>query len=115
MTWPESRAEGLTFLRRAAESGNLDGMNGLAWWLAVAREDELRNGSEAVRWAEKAYHATPNPMVADTLAAAYAEADRWDEAVALQLRCAAEAEGAGTQKPMLDRLELYKKHEKWRE
>jgi len=114
MSWPESRAEGLVFLRRAAEAGNADGMNGLAWWLAVAREDKLRNGSEAVRWAEKAYRAAPNPTVADTLAAAYAEADRWGEAVALQQRCS-EAADSDTQKPMLERLELYKKHEKWRE
>jgi membrane associated rhomboid family serine protease len=114
MAWPESRAEGLSWLRRSAEAGNPEGMNGLAWWLAVAREDNLRNAKEAVQWAEKAYHASPNPMVADTLAAAYAEANRWDEALATQERSVAQLTGAEN-RPLLDRLELYKKHQKWRE
>ena len=114
MAWPESRAEGLRLLRRSAEAGNPEGMNGLAWWLAVAREDTLRNGKEAVQWAEKAYRASPTPMVADTLAAAYAEADRWDEALATQERSVAQLTSAEW-KPVRDRLELYKKHQKWRE
>jgi hypothetical protein len=43
-------------------------MNGLAWWLATAPEDTIRNGAEAVRWAEKkAYN----------LSAPLSRRDRW--------------------------------------
>ena len=114
MRWPEERAEGLKWLRRSAEAGNPEGMNGLAWWLAIAREDHLRNGNEAVQWAEKAYKATPRPGFADTLAAAYAEAARWDEAISTQEAAASGLSGED-RKPSLDRLALYKEHKKWRE
>ena len=131
MTWPEARRDGINWLRRAAESGNPEGMNGLAWWLAVAREREFRDGAEAVRWAEKAYHADSSPEIADTLAAAYAEEGRWDEAIATQERALAAVE-AGHEpghearekeheqeperaKTFRDRLERYRRHESWRE
>src|SRR5262249_17892761 len=82
--WPTERQQAIPWLRRSAEAGDPVGMNGLAWWLATAPEDSLRNGQEAVRWAEKIYRVTPTPEAADTLAAAYAETDRWNEAIALQ-------------------------------
>jgi hypothetical protein len=66
------RPQAIPWLRRSAEAGDPVGMNGLAWWLATAPEDTIRNGAEAVRWAEKAYNLTRTPEVADTLAAAYA-------------------------------------------
>lgn len=114
MQWSETRKEGLAWLRRAADAGNPEGMNGLAWWLAVAREDELRDGDQAVEWAEKAYRADPSPGVADTLAAAYAENDRWDEAISTQQRAIAQSTPA-ERKQFLDHLEAYRKHQKWRE
>ena len=74
--WLRDRQQAMPWLRRSAETGDVVGMNGLAWWLATAPEDSLRNGEEAVRWAKKVYHLTPTPEAADTLAAAYAETDR---------------------------------------
>jgi hypothetical protein len=59
-------------------------LNNLACLLATAPDAALRNGPEAVRLAEKACAITAfkNPRVMCTLAAAYAEAGRFDEAVA---------------------------------
>jgi len=63
---------------------NLAGaLNNLAWILASNPDDELRNGAEAVRLAERACELTHygKPVFIGTLAAAYAEARRFGEAV----------------------------------
>lgn len=114
MQFPSERQQGLEWLRRAAQAGDPGGMSGLAWWLASAPEASLRNGKEAVQWAEKAYQIRPSALAADTLAAAFAEADRWDEAVATQERAvrdlpAAESKSA---QELKDRLNLYRRREK---
>ena len=58
-------------------------MNNLAWILATGAEGELRDGAEAVRLAERACELThyDEPLFIGTLAAAYAEAGRFSEAV----------------------------------
>ena len=60
-------------------------LNNLAWVLAVSPDDELRNGAEAVRLAERACELTHygKPVFIGTLAAAYAEAGRFPEAVTM--------------------------------
>ena len=66
------------------DANSAPALNNLAWWLATASDPGLRNGKEAVLLAERACQLTQNkeaPLV-DTLAAAYAEAGRFDEAVA---------------------------------
>jgi tetratricopeptide (TPR) repeat protein len=63
---------------------NLAGaLNNLAWVLATSPDDELRNGAEAIRLAERACELTHygRPLFIGTLAAAYAEAGRFPEAV----------------------------------
>ena len=57
--------------------------NNLAWQLATCPQASLRNGNQAVALAERANQLTgyANPVVLDTLAAAYAEAGRFPEAV----------------------------------
>lgn len=57
--------------------------NSLAWNLATSPDPNLRNGPEAVRAAAKACNLTnyADPSALDTLAAAYAEAGRFREAV----------------------------------
>lgn len=57
--------------------------NNLAWLLATG-PDELRDGAEAVRLAERACAANNRrpATLLDTLAAAYAEAGRYEEAIA---------------------------------
>jgi Flp pilus assembly protein TadD len=58
-------------------------MNNLAWILATGADDALRDGAEAVRLAERACELThyDESLFIGTLAAAYAEAGRFPEAV----------------------------------
>ena len=62
----------------------LEPLNNLAWLLATQPDEKLRNAPEAIRLAAHAVELTrtnhPGPL--DTLAAAYAEAGRFPEAVA---------------------------------
>lgn len=57
--------------------------NDLAWHLSTAQDDSVRNGSEAVKLAEQVCQRDggTNASHLDTLAAAYAEAGRFDDAV----------------------------------
>jgi protein O-mannosyl-transferase len=64
-------------------AGNVQTLNNLAWILATCSQASLRNGNEAVELAQRANHLTndSNPSILATLAAAYAEAGRFPEAV----------------------------------
>lgn len=84
-------------------------LNTLAWALATCPEDRLRDGSEAVRRAEHACRLTEfkqSPYLS-TLAAAYAEAGRFPEAIdaaesALRLQMATGGNGlAGINRQLL--------------
>ena len=57
--------------------------NNLAWLLATCPEASLRNGNKAVELAPQANELTggENPIILHTLAAAFAEAGRFSEAV----------------------------------
>jgi tetratricopeptide (TPR) repeat protein len=61
-----------------------EALNNLAWLLATSGDSTVRNGAEAVQLAERACRVgRPNdPVPLGTLAAAYAEAGRFKEAVA---------------------------------
>ena len=71
--------------RRALEinPAGIEPVNNLAWILATSPDASVRDGAEAVRSGQEAARLTEhrNPQVLDTLAAAYAEAGRFDEAV----------------------------------
>ena len=58
-------------------------LNDLAWIYATCANSKLRNGPEAVRLAAQACHLTQrrNLAMLDTLAAAFAESGRFDDAV----------------------------------
>jgi Flp pilus assembly protein TadD len=80
---------------------NLTGaLNNLAWALAASPDDELRNGAEAVRLAERACELThyDEPLFVGTLAAAYAEAGRFPEAVTTAEKAEQLATDAGLNK-----------------
>ena len=61
-----------------------EALNNLAWLLATCPDETVRNGAEAVRYAERASRlpAPKGMCVEGTLAAAYAEAGKFKEAVA---------------------------------
>jgi len=56
-------------------------LGGLAWLWATSKDDSIRDGPNAVVLAERACAADRTPDCLDTLAAAYAEAGRFDDAV----------------------------------
>jgi Flp pilus assembly protein TadD len=95
-------------------------LNRLGWILATAREDGVRNGAEAVRLAERAARLSERRDVEslDTVAAAYAETGRFDDATA----AGAEALALARQKsetaiiPELEqRLESYRARQRVRQ
>ena len=85
--------EAVFHLREALriDPGSATALNNLAWVLASSNDSDIRNGAEAVRLAECACELTNYQvtMLVGTLAAAYAEAGRFAEAVATaQKACA---------------------------
>ena len=95
-------------------------LNNLAWELATSPDDQLRNGAEAVRLAEHACELThyDRPAFIGTLAAAYAEAGRFPEAVTASEKAHNLALALGRQELALknqELLQLFKNHQPYRE
>ena len=103
--------EAVTFCRRAYQIDPEDAnvCNNLAWVLAVCPKESLRNGAEAVEAGQKAEQLTggKNSLIIGTLAAAYAEAGRFPEAVAAAERALAMATNAGQIKTLRMHIGLY--------
>ena len=96
-----------------SDTNSVIALNNLAWLRATASDPRLRNGSEAVRLAERACQLTHYKEVAliETLAAAYAEAGRFSDAVATteKVRTAALEQGQNEIAARNEKyLELYK-------
>jgi tetratricopeptide (TPR) repeat protein len=72
-------------------------LNNLAWILASHSDTAIRNGEEAVRLAEQACELTGyrTAILLGTLGAAFAEAGRFDDAVAAAQKAEALATAAG--------------------
>jgi peptidoglycan/LPS O-acetylase OafA/YrhL len=101
----------LNFSERAALFNN-----NLAWSYATDPEPARRNGALAVKLAEAACQQTQfqKTILVGTLAAAYAEAGRFDDAIATAQRACALAQQSGDQvlfQRNQDLLELYLKHQ----
>jgi protein O-mannosyl-transferase len=97
-----------------------DPLNALAWELATDPNSQLRQGAEAVRLAEKAAELTQRqqPVILNTLAAAYAEAGRFDEAVATANQAMELARKAGQSNlvaSIQSALDLYQSHQAFRQ
>ncbi|MCP4590589.1 MAG: sulfatase-like hydrolase/transferase [bacterium] len=94
--------------------------NDLAWRLATSADAKLRDGAEAVRLAGLADAAAggKDASVLDTLAAAYAEAGQFDEAIATARRAAKLAD-QGKQASLAQRIRIrmasYQNHQPCRE
>jgi len=76
--------EAITHFQQALQikPDDLEVQNNLAWVLATAPQASLRNGPRAVELAQRANQLAggKNPIILHTLAAAYAEAGRFDDA-----------------------------------
>jgi tetratricopeptide (TPR) repeat protein len=117
-----TRSEALNHWRRALalEPRRISVLVGTAWLLATAPDPALRNGVEAVELAKNAENlgAEGDPIVLDTLAAAYAETGEFARAVtcanrALDLAVARKDESLTA--AIRDRILLYAANEPFRD
>lgn len=95
-----------------------EGLNALAWILATHTNSAVRDASRAVQLAMRATNLTgsTNAAFVETLAAAYAEAGMFAEAVSFQqLACTLVASQGGAVMFSRQRLELYRAQEPLRE
>jgi tetratricopeptide (TPR) repeat protein len=76
---------------------SIEALNNLAWMLATSPDASVRNGVDAVRFAERACRLTGNKKagMVGTLAAAFAEAGRFTDAAATAEKAADLADADG--------------------
>jgi tetratricopeptide (TPR) repeat protein len=92
--------------------------NSLAWLMATCPDDRYRNGKRAVELAEKAVKLDETSNRLDTLAAAYAEAGRFQDAIKTQEWAITKLEQEGRKKSLAEyeeHLASYKSGKPWRE
>ena len=104
----------------ALDPASAEVLNNLAWILATCPEANLRDGAEAVRLAERACELTRfhRTLMIGTLAAAYAEAGRFTEAVSTAQKASALAAESGDQNLAAKNqqlLQLYREGRPYRE
>jgi Flp pilus assembly protein TadD len=104
----------------AAKPDSQEALNNLAWLLATCSDATARNGPEAVRLAERACRLAHFEDVRSlgTLAAAYAEAGRFSEAVATAQKALERATATGQEQMAAlcgQLLELYRAGKLWHE
>lgn len=107
----------LRWFKAAAEQGDASARNAIAWILATSRFDALRDGERAIAEAEIAVASNRSANTLDTLAAAYAEAGRFDDAVDTQEQAVAaltDHERAADPE-YAERLAQYQTGKAWRE
>jgi tetratricopeptide (TPR) repeat protein len=113
------KAEAMSWLKKSASQDYVPAINDLAWSLATDRNDVLRDGPEAVKLAEKACQKSnwKEPQYVDTLAAAYAEVKRWEDAVRTQELAISKLgnEDAKTRASFESRLQQYLRHQQVRD
>ena len=91
--------------------------NGIAWVLAVCADPNIRNGAKAVEYATKACELSGGkfPSFFSTLAAAYAEAGDFDNAVKWQTKYCVESNLSGDNlENARQRLSLYEQKKPYR-
>ncbi len=99
---------------------NVEVINNLAWVRATLGNPEFRNPDEAVRLATRACELTSyaQPDILDTLAAAYAAAGKFPQAIETAekaLKLAGDAKREDLAKEIQGRLQLYKSNQPYRE
>ena len=94
-------------------------LDGLAWILSTDANPDFRNGTEAVRMAERACALTgrQDPEKLKTLAAAYAETGRFEEAIST-VRTAKDLAAKANRQELVNEcslmLEHFQRGESWR-
>jgi len=105
----KDEAEAVKWYRNAAEGGEVNAFNALAWILATSEDSAIRDGANAMVFAEKAVAATnrKTPAELDTLAAAYAEAGQFKKAVSTEKEAIALLQTEAEQNDYRTRLKLF--------
>ncbi|MGE0625053.1 MAG: hypothetical protein AB7I04_24595 [Pseudomonadales bacterium] len=109
--------EAALWVSKAAQQDLAQAQNDYAWMLSTSEHAELRDGRLALVYAERAVKQNENAAYLDTLAAAYAEAGRFAEAVSTQERAIALLAEAGTAEAeaLAKHLAAYRAGQPWRE
>ena len=92
--------------------------NQIAWTLATCPMDDIRNGPRAVEMAQQALALSPEIIYLDTLAAAYAEAGRFQDAVSVQQKVIAWLKRNDRTEEIKEgnyRLFVYRAYKPWRD
>ena len=110
-------AESVKWYRQAAELNDAKSQNALAWILATSANPAIRDGANAVLFAEKVGAATDRkaPSNLDTLAAAFAEAGQFEKAVSTQHEAIALLQSDEEKNDYRSRLKLYEAKTPYRE
>nr|WP_256489747.1 tetratricopeptide repeat protein [Pleionea sp. CnH1-48] len=109
----------LNWFKRASSFGHSMATNNAAWIYSTSHNKSLRNGSLAIKIMTPLVEKAPEQYIfLDTLAAAYAEAEQFEQAVEAQQKAVDylppqtnEKEKAG----YIERLQSYQNHQPWRE
>ncbi len=104
----------------AIEPRRSSALVGMAWLLATTPDPALRNGPEAIALATRAQDLAPggDPIVLDTLAAAYAETGQFEEAVTIANRAlglAVERKDDSLANAIRSRILLYERNAPFRD
>jgi tetratricopeptide (TPR) repeat protein len=115
-----SSETGQTNLLQKNQEALTVGLNNLAWRLATSPDPKVRDGTRAVELARRACELThyQKTIYLGTLAAAHAEAGRFDDAIATAQKACAIASESGEQdllKKNQELLFLYRAHQPYRE
>lgn len=113
----ESLSEAGYWLAQATQSDTADAYNEYAWFLATSPFAQVRDGSLAVDNARKAVAIDNNASYLDTLAAAYAEAGQFTEAIVTQKQAIelAKVHHPDVMDDLLSHLQAYQSSRPWRE
>ena len=93
-------------------------LNQMAWMLAVCPDKRYRDGNKALDFSRKAIQIKTTPNFLDTLAAAYAETGRYEEAIRVQRKVIAllsQEERLNNIEIYLKRLKKYEARQPWRQ
>ena len=109
-------AEAESWAERAWQEGNARALNAYAWLLATSPETHIRDGQRALQHAHRAVGLDRKAAYLDTLAAAYAELKRFEDAQAVQRQALAAAEDdAALIEELNEHLSAYQEARPWRE
>ena len=90
-------AEAARWIAMAAEQNLAQAQNDYAWLLSTSQAEDLRDGTLALSYAERAVAQVESAAYLDTLAAAYAELGRYTEAISTQEEALALVAEAGSE------------------